>query len=151
MERTLILIRHGKSDWSTGRPDIERPLTKRGRRQAAEAGRWVAMHHPAIDLAVVSPARRARETWSLVAEELGAAMPIMVDDRVYEGSVADVIAGLPEEATTVALVGHNPDLEDLIQRLTGEDVTMATSAIAVITSTTWGDEGLLRATGRPPG
>ncbi len=149
MERTLILIRHGKSDWSTGRPDVKRPLARRGRRQAPETGRWLAAHHPAIDLAVVSPARRARETWELIAEELGPT-PVVVDDRVYGGSLADVVASLPEEAGTVALVGHNPALEDLVARLTGGDVAMVTSAIAVIALEDWSGGGMLRAAGRLP-
>jgi phosphohistidine phosphatase len=62
---TLIVLRHGKSDWSGGEPDHLRPLARRGRRQAPEAGRWLAHNVAAIDLAVVSPAERTRETWRL--------------------------------------------------------------------------------------
>ena len=67
---TLILLRHAKSDWSGGGADLDRPLAKRGRRQAAEAGRWLAANVPGIDLAVVSPATRAGSTWKVVAGEL---------------------------------------------------------------------------------
>ena len=70
-EHTLILLRHSKSDWSTNEADLDRPLAKRGRRQAPEAGRWLATHVDRIDLAVVSTARRARTTWDLVSAELG--------------------------------------------------------------------------------
>ena len=73
---TLILLRHAKSDWSTGDPDHERPLAARGVRQAPEAGRWLAAHLDRIDLAVVSTAERARRTWSLVSAELGAVPPV---------------------------------------------------------------------------
>jgi phosphohistidine phosphatase SixA len=59
-ERTLILLRHAKSDWSVEKADIDRPLAKRGRRQAPEVGRWLAAHIDSISLAVVSPAARAR-------------------------------------------------------------------------------------------
>ena len=61
-ERTLILLRHAKSDWSGDEAGIARPLGKRGRRQAPAAGRWLAANVDRVDLAVVSPASRARGT-----------------------------------------------------------------------------------------
>ena len=158
-EHTLVLLRHAKSDWSGGETDIDRPLARRGRRQAPEAGAWLAAHLPAIDLAVVSPATRARSTWDLVAAELDAPPPARIDERVYAASIrelVDVVRGLPEEAAVVALVGHNPGIEDLATRLTGEWVTMPTSALAVLSlSDRWSSAGdqpaVLTATGRPPG
>ena len=62
---TLILLRHGKSDWAGGEPDHLRPLARRGRRQVHDPGRWLADNVGVIDLAVVSPAERTRETWRL--------------------------------------------------------------------------------------
>ena len=69
-ERTLILLRHAKSDWSGMEADIRRPLAQRGRRQAPEAGRWLGANVDNIDLVVLSPATRAQQTWELVAAEL---------------------------------------------------------------------------------
>ena len=69
-ERTLILLRHAKSDWSGNEADVDRPLSKRGLRQAPHAGRWLAHSISSIDLAVVSPATRARSTWELASAEL---------------------------------------------------------------------------------
>ena len=80
-ERTLILLRHAKSDWSGGEADEDRPLAKRGQHQAPDAGRWLAASIDRIDLAVVSPANRARSTWQLVAAELDAPPPTRVEDR----------------------------------------------------------------------
>ena len=68
-QRTLLLLRHAKSDWSGSVPDFDRPLAERGRTQAPLAGRWLASRSR-IDLAIVSPARRARETWELASAEL---------------------------------------------------------------------------------
>jgi phosphohistidine phosphatase len=158
MQRTLILLRHAKSDWSGDEPDVDRPLAKRGRRQAPDAGRWLASNIGRIDLAVVSPARRARSTWKLVAAELDATPRMRVDDGVYaasEGELLAVVRALPDDIRTVALVGHNPDLEDLVSLLTGESVPMPTSALAVIDlSGSWSsadrNRGVLRAAGRPP-
>ena len=155
--RTLILLRHGKSDWSGGEPDHLRPLAPRGRRQVPEAGRWLADHVGVIDLAVVSPAERTRETWRLAAAELAVPPPVRVDERVYGGSsrsLLDVVRELPDDATTVVLVGHNPGVEDLVASLTGSWVPMPTSALAVIgLPGPWSAAGIgaeLRAHGRPP-
>ena len=156
--RTLILLRHAKSDWSGGESDIDRPLSKRGRRQAPDAGRWLAANIDSIDLAVVSPANRARSTWDLVSAELDVAPPTRIDDRIYtesEKGLIGVVRELPDDADTVVLVGHNPGVEDLVSLLTGVGVTMPTSALAVIEMTgpwsTAGDSSaVLRASGRPP-
>jgi phosphohistidine phosphatase len=155
---TLILLRHGKSDWSGGEPDHLRPLAQRGRRQVPVAGRWLADNVGVIDLAVVSPAERALETWRLAAAELGVPPPVRQDDRVYAGSAAALLAvvrELPEELATVVLVGHNPGLEDLVADLTGREIAMPTSALAVVDlADSWSAaaDGVaeLRAHGRPP-
>ena len=122
-EHTLILLRHAKSDWSGDEADVDRPLAKRGRRQAPAIGRWLAAHIDGIDLAVVSPAARARSTWDLVSAELDVLPPIRIDDRVYAASdqqLLRVVRELPDAVKTVVLVGHNPGLEDLASVLTRE-------------------------------
>jgi phosphohistidine phosphatase len=157
-ERTLILLRHAKSDWSGDEADIARPLAKRGRRQAPDAGRWLAANIDSIDLAVVSPASRARSTWDLVLARLDAPSGTRIDDRVYAASdheLLTVVRELPDDIQTVVLVGHNPGIQDLVSLLTGEWTPMPTSALAVITvSGSWATAGhhsaVLRASGRPP-
>lgn len=157
-ERTLILLRHAKSDWTGDEADVARPLAKRGRRQAPNAGRWLAANINSIDLAVVSPAKRARSTWKLVSAELDVPPPTRIDDRVYTASDSEllgVVRELSNDVDTVVLVGHNPELEDLVALLTGDRVPMPTSALAVITVTgSWSTAGqsaaVLRAAGRPP-
>jgi phosphohistidine phosphatase len=157
-ERTLILLRHAKSDWSGGEADIDRPLAKRGRRQAPDAGRWLAASVDSIALAVVSPANRAGTTWDLVSAELDVPPPTRIDDRVYSASDSEllgVVRELPDDVDTAVLVGHNPGIEGLVSLLTGESVPMPTSALAVIGMTgSWSTAGhslaALRASGRPP-
>jgi phosphohistidine phosphatase len=163
IQRTLILLRHAKSDWSGGEGDADRPLADRGVRQAPVAGRWLAGWRGHIDLAVVSPAVRARETWQVAAAELGSAdagsrPPVQIEDNVYAASAGEllgVVRALPDDAVTVVLVGHNPGIEELVTELTGERVSMPTSAIAVIGWTgPWASAGetdaVLRTSGRPP-
>lgn len=154
----MILLRHSKSDWSGDEADIDRPLAGRGRRQAPEAGRWLATHVDRIDMAVVSPAERARATWNLVSAELGERPRTRHDERAYAASASElieIIRGLGEELGTVVLVGHNPGLEGLAATLIGEWVPLPTSALAVIElNGPWRGAGqapgLLRAAGRPP-
>jgi phosphohistidine phosphatase len=156
--RTLVLLRHAKSDWTHEVADADRPLAKRGRRQAPEAGRWLAAHLGHIDLAVVSPARRARSTWELVAAELPAATEVRIDQRVYAASADQLlrlVRELPDDRRTVALVGHNPGLEELVADLVGTWTPMPTSAIAVVSlAGGWASAGekagSLLGSGRPP-
>lgn len=157
-DRTLVLIRHAKSDWSAHASDLERPLNHRGQRQAPESGRWIAANLDPIDRAVVSPAQRARSTWELVSAELPDAPPVTVDERVYtfDGrGLLPVVRGLDDADTIVAMVGHNPAMEEFVELLTGSWVAMLTSCVAVIgVSGSWSGAGpgaKLLAHGRPPG
>jgi phosphohistidine phosphatase len=155
---TLVLLRHAKSDWDGEEPDVERPLAPRGRREAPEAGRWLAANLPVLELAVVSPAVRAQQTWQLVLAELAEPPPARTDERIYAASrqtLLDVVRELPEETAAALVVGHNPGLEELVRVLTGELVPMPTSAVAVIDvpgswSATGRTAAVLRAAGRPP-
>jgi phosphohistidine phosphatase len=154
--KTLIVLRHAKSDWSGGEPDRERPLGKRGRRQAPEAGAWLAANIPDIDLAVVSPAERTRSTWELASAQLERPPGVRIEERVYAAygrELHDMLSELPDDADTVVLVGHNPGLEELVEELTGTWVSMTTSALAVLRwDGSWSDTNgaTLTASGRPP-
>lgn len=152
--KTLVVVRHGKSDWTTGVPDKERPLTARGERQATESGIWLAQHVPGVERAVVSPAERARATWALIAAQYQPPPEQVVDDRVYGGRLQHVVAELPESLDVAMVIGHNPDLEVLAEQLTGEPLDLPTSCVAVLTwPGSWvAGQGAatLTAYGRPP-
>lgn len=158
-QRTLLLLRHAKSDWSGTLPDIDRPLAQRGRTQARLAGQWLAGHVEPIDLAVVSPAHRARETWELASAELTAAPPVRHDDRVYAasaGALLDIVREVPEDIDALILVGHNPGMEQLASTLAGREVVLGTSGIAWFgVEGTWAEldaaSAVLRETGRADG
>jgi phosphohistidine phosphatase len=135
-QRTLLLLRHAKSDWSTDRPDARRPLSKRGRRDAPAAGRWLAEHAPPLDLVVCSTAVRARRTWALASAALNPAPNVLRDERLYAATATGLLAvvhALPGAAGAVLLVAHNPGLSDLVELLTGQPRELKTSAIAVLT------------------
>lgn len=159
----LILLRHAKSDWTGHEADVDRPLSRRGLRQAPLAGRWLggpwlADGERGIDLAVVSSAERARSTWELASAELADTPRTLVDERAYAASAGEllgIVHGLPDGAGTVVLVGHNPGIEDLASLLAGQPVAMPTCAIAALAiSGPWATAGRstakLLAAGRPP-
>jgi len=113
--RRLVLLRHAKSAWSD-MPDHERPLARRGQRDAPVMGRWLRTTGLVPDLVLCSTARRARETWQLAQSRLGAAPPVRFDDRVYEASAAallDLIRRESGAAETLLVVGHDPAIPGL--------------------------------------
>jgi phosphohistidine phosphatase len=120
--RRLMLLRHAKSDWPEGLADHERPLAARGRGAAPLMARYMVAEGLLPDLALVSPARRTRETWDLVAQTLGRIVPVTSESRIYQGRVDGLMAMLTEiEAAvdTVLVVGHNPAMAELTLLLSG--------------------------------
>jgi phosphohistidine phosphatase len=146
MRRRLIVMRHAKSDWSSGVDDHERPLARRGRREAGLAGDWLREQVADVGLVVCSSATRARQTWKRVAKRLDAVPELRVDERLYGASdrqLRDVLRELPDATRTALLIGHNPGLEDLVAELTGVECPLKTSSIAVLSSRfDWAEAGV---------
>lgn len=120
-ERTLVLVRHGKSRWGTGLPDFDRPLNDRGLRDAPAAGAWIAGQGLEVDAAVISPSVRTRETWALLAKSAGIGVQPAVDRGIYLGEaedLADALRGLGGQHRCAVLVGHSPGCADLVEYLT---------------------------------
>ena len=140
MERTLILLRHAKSDWPDGVPDHDRPLAKRGRRDAPQVGRWLREHGYLPDTVICSTALRTRQTWDLVAEKLvktaGTGAPeVTFEQRAYGASAATLlylVAELPADRRSVLLIGHNPGISELASALTGKVTGFPTAGLAVL-------------------
>lgn len=133
--RRLVALRHGKAGDAPGRPDVERPLTGRGRADSRAAGAWIAERVGSVDLVVVSPALRAEETAGQAVPELAQEPQEQVDDRVYANTLRDLLAlvrGLPPDVGTVLVVGHNPGLSALVSELTGEPTDLSTAQVAVV-------------------
>jgi phosphohistidine phosphatase len=141
--RRLVLLRHAKSDWPDV-PDHDRPLAKRGRRDAPVVGRWLGESGYAPDAVVCSTALRARETWELASAGLRTAVPgvspaVRYESRVYEATVLGLLMLVREfspEWRTALLVGHNPGLAELALGLaappTGPPAAFPTAAVAVL-------------------
>ena len=147
--RQLVLVRHGKA--VDGGVDVERPLTDRGRRDSAAAGRWLAEQGIRPDRILVSPAVRAQQTWSSIAAELGVAEDAVIDEHIYDNEVDRLLQAVhdtPDGVATLVLVGHNPSFEQFAHHLDDGDgdervrgelaAGYPTCAVAVFgTSTPW--------------
>jgi phosphohistidine phosphatase len=119
--RRLMLLRHAKSDWSVGgQRDHDRPLAARGREAAPLIGAYMVQHGLVPDQVLVSPARRARETWDLVASAFGKTLAVSYDERLYDASVRAMLGplrGIDASAHALLVVGHNPGLQELASLL----------------------------------
>ncbi|MGV0645620.1 SixA phosphatase family protein [Mycolicibacterium sp. XJ879] len=144
--RTLLLLRHGKSDYPPGVDDHQRPLAARGVREAALAGDWLRAHTPEIDAVLCSTAVRTRQT----LQRTGIEAPVEYVDRLYDATPGTVIGDInrtpshfPSGVRTLLVVGHEPAMSSVALGLASPDgsnsaavehisTKFPTSAIAVL-------------------
>jgi phosphohistidine phosphatase len=118
--RRLMLLRHAKTERAEpGERDHDRKLTKRGRADAPAIGAYMARHGLEPELAVVSPAARVLETWTLLAAAFAKKPELVKDDRLYNATTEKLIGLIAETGTAQSLlvVGHNPGLHDIAVQL----------------------------------
>ncbi|MEJ2621563.1 MAG: histidine phosphatase family protein [Candidatus Thiodiazotropha sp.] len=139
MARELLLLRHGKSDWSEQVEDFKRPLKDRGKRGAQRIGVWLLQHQLQPDCVISSPAERAIITAQKAVKVMGQdADKIIQDRRIYAARVDDllqVLAEAPESAKRVMMVGHNPGLEALTEYLEGKRIPLPKDGKLIPTAT----------------
>ncbi len=139
MTRELLILRHGKSDWSTGQVDFDRPLKSRGKRGAQRVGLWLRQQNLLPDLVLSSPAERAIVTAQKSCKVMGKNVEdIKTDPRIYGAGSDELIALLqqvPADVRRMMLVGHNPGLEDLLMDLSGGDVPIPEDGKLLATAT----------------
>ncbi|MHC9294075.1 SixA phosphatase family protein [Mycobacterium sp. LTG2003] len=142
--KTLLLLRHAKSDYPDGVADHDRPLAPRGIREGALAGDWIRANVPQIDAVLCSTATRTRQTLA----RTGIDAPVEYVERLYDatpGTVIGEINGVRSrfgtEPATVLVIGHEPamsavalGLSDGTNTAAAEDISLKfpTSAIAVL-------------------
>jgi len=124
--RRLMLLRHAKTERAEpGMRDRDRKLTKRGHADASAIGAYMARHRLLPDLAIVSPATRAQETWALMAACFAKTPRAVGDERIYNATPEKLMGVIAEtEAVrSLLLVGHNPSFHDLaVQLIASGDV-----------------------------
>ena len=134
--KTLLLMRHAKSSWKEGEiADIDRPLNKRGKRDAPRMGRLLREEDLLPDGIYCSPALRTRMTAESVSDQSGFMGEIIYKDELYGADPETYLTlarGLPEELGSVLFIGHNPDLEELLEQLTGDWHHLPTGSLAYL-------------------
>jgi phosphohistidine phosphatase len=120
--KTVYLVRHAKSDWSTpGLSDFNRPLNKRGKQNAPLMGKKLREKGILPDIVISSPAVRAITTARAIAQEIGYSPDaILTEKAIYEASsstLATIIQQQDNARHSLMLVGHNPGFTELASRL----------------------------------
>ncbi len=117
----LTIVRHAKAEDPAGfAEDIQRPLTDKGRKDARATARVLGNLQPRIDWWMASTALRSRETCHIVLTTLDSEDEIHFDEGIYLAPPERLLAMLsvaPATAEHVAIMGHNPGLEELIAGL----------------------------------
>lgn len=126
-KKLLVLIRHAKSSWANPElADFDRPLNKRGKRNAPVMGKRLDKLELFPDLFLSSPAKRARKTARKIAGSMGFAKKIVqYDPNLYHASEQEmlhIIRGTAKKVDTLFIVGHNFTLTDLACELAGVEI-----------------------------
>ena len=119
--RNLILLRHAKSSWKDqSLDDFDRPLNKRGKRDAPQMAKILLNKAIDFDLIISSCARRTSDTAKIFADILSIKSEIIFDDKLYEAShkqILKVINQISDKFYNVILVCHNPGITNLVNYL----------------------------------
>jgi len=122
--KRLYIARHAKSSWKDASlADFDRPLNKRGKRDAPLMGKILKQHGVLPELIIASPAKRARKTATIIAAELGYPKKnIILAQKIYDNGLQEIlqiIANSNDTIKSLMVVGHNPDLTIMAEILSG--------------------------------
>lgn len=126
-QKTILIMRHAKSSWDDpSLKDFDRPLNKRGRKDAPRMGRYLLSMGLVPDLIVSSSAVRAKRTVELLSDAAGIRLDqIQWDRTLYDNGAEAYINAVqrsPSDFETVMVAGHNPTVEKVIKRLSSEKI-----------------------------
>jgi phosphohistidine phosphatase len=134
--KTLLLLRHAKSDWSDPQvADHDRPLNKRGKRDAPRMGRLLQDENLLPDLILTSTAKRTRKTAEAIIAVSDYTGKVKAKPALYLAgpeAYITVLRSVPDKYRRVMVVGHNPGLEELLEQLTGTMTILPTAALAEV-------------------
>ncbi len=130
----LYLIRHGKSDWDADYgKDYDRPLNRRGTRDAGKIGTYLKRASVNPDRILCSSAVRTRQTLELMKEEAGWRSEVIIDESLYLADpdyVMTLIASQPSEVRTLVVIGHQPFTGQVASRfLDGRHLEVPTACV----------------------
>lgn len=127
MTKILYLVRHAKSSWKDASlDDYDRPLNKRGKRDAPEMGKRLAEEDIRLGMIASSPAKRAKKTALTIAEAVGYdTNNIQWEEKLYHAQPVDLLREvhkIPDQINSLMLIGHNPGLTDFCNDLSPEEI-----------------------------
>lgn len=132
--KDLLVLRHAKSSWKdSDLVDHDRPLNKRGKKDAPRIGKLLRKERLIPELILTSSARRARDTAEAAADASGYTPEIRHIPSFYQADLEtfyDILSHLNDDIDRVMIVGHNPEMEELVDALTDESITLTTAAVA---------------------
>ena len=136
MELRLIIMRHAKSSWSSGASsDHDRPLNKRGKRDAPRVAEHLAQIGWVPDRVCSSTSQRTRETWERMTDAFDDDTEVEFSSRLYHGGVGallDELISCPSDVDTLLVLGHNPGWEHAVEWLSGDAERMTTANAALL-------------------
>jgi phosphohistidine phosphatase len=129
----IYFLRHGEADWPDWqKSDDERPLTKRGKKEMHEVGKFLKRVEADPDLIVTSPLPRASQTAEIAAEHLK--VKSRKDKLLAPGfgrqELERILKKYPAE--NLMVVGHEPDFSHTIEQLTGGSLKLSKAGIALV-------------------
>lgn len=131
----LVILRHAKSSWSSDAPnDHERPLNKRGKRDAPRMGRYLAEHDWLPERVISSDSQRTRETVARLFEPIAFEPRIRFTRDLYHAGLDELRSAIDDfgaDEESLLLVGHNPGWEAAVETLSGEEHRFTTCNAAV--------------------
>ncbi|MBG0785595.1 MAG: histidine phosphatase family protein [Anaerolineaceae bacterium] len=134
--KTLLLMRHAKSSWKDENlSDIERPLKKRGVKDAKLIAKVIKENNLIPDAIISSPAVRTKETVKVLKKELDFNGKEIVAEQLYMGepeSFVEALKSVNNKHNTVLVVAHNPGLEAYLQILGGEIEAVPTGGLGYL-------------------
>jgi phosphohistidine phosphatase len=129
----VYFLRHGEADWPDwDKPDDERPLTKHGKKEMHEVGKFLKRAKADPDLIVTSPLPRASQTAAIAAEHLKTKYrkDKLLEPGFGRQELERVLKKYPAESLMV--VGHEPDFSHTITQLTGGEIKLSKAGIALV-------------------
>ena len=134
--KTLLVVRHAKTQSDAPAGDHARELIERGHRNAEAIGAYIHNRIGTPDAIITSDATRARQTAEIVARAVDFTGPLTVEPRIYAAGLETLLAvvrSIPDEVRSALIVGHNPGFEELAEALASnhdEQIRLPTSALA---------------------
>ncbi len=134
--KVLLILRHAKSSWKDKKlDDHDRPLNKRGRREAIKMGEYLKKTNMMPDTIITSSALRAIETTKYTCRYSGYNNLVEVNFSLHQGGIdayINALTAVANDKQKLLIIGHNPDLEELAGIIINKTIKIPTCTLVQI-------------------